>query len=224
MRILVAEDDPSLARFMVKALEEAGYEVDHVLDGTAGLQKAAAAEYDLLLLDVVLPGLTGFQLCDILRKNKNTTPVIFISARGALDDKVRGLDLGADDYLAKPFHLAELMARIRSSLRRVAIPSSALTCGDISVDPVRREARAGDQGLQLSPTEYSLLLYLIENQGRTVTRSAIMKHVWRQTFDGDDKVLDVYISSLRRKLGHHGRSIQTERGIGYRFSSSGSHP
>lgn len=221
MRLLVVEDDVSLAKFLVQALSEAGYEPEHVLDGQVGLARALNGDHDLLLLDAVLPGISGFRICESVRRAGIRTPTIIISARGSVDDKVAGLDLGADDYLVKPFQITELLARMRAALRRRGSEDAVLRWGPIQMEPVERTVRVESREVALSPTEFGLLRCLLLHQGGTVSREAIMRTVWKQEFEGDDKVLDVYVSSLRRKLGKAGKLIMTERGVGYRMFLSG---
>lgn len=218
VRVLIVEDDPSVSLFLERALTEAGYEVECAREGHIGSRMACEGRYDLILLDVMLPGQSGLQICRAIRSAGHAMPVIFLSARGTLDDKVIGLDAGADDYLPKPFQVAELLARVRANLRRPGSGSLPLKAGPIQLDPSARTVTIGSREVFLSPTEFALLEHLMRNCGRTVTRGSIMQQVWKQSFY-DDKVIDVYVSGLRKKLGEHGRLIQTDRGVGYRILS-----
>jgi len=164
-----------------------------------------------------LPGLTGFEVCRRLRGDGISTPILILTAKDLLDDKVMGLDSGADDYLVKPFQIAELLARARALLRRRNLGTTSLKVGDLSLEPTSRQIVRGGKAISLSATEYALLEYLMRNSGRVLTRAMILQHVWQYDFDGNDKVLDVYISYLRRKIdrGHQNSLIQTVRGVGY---------
>lgn len=221
VRVLIVEDDPSICLFLERALTEAGYEVECACDGHTGSRIAFEGRHDLVLLDVMLPGQSGLSICRSIRSAGLTVPVIFLSARGTLDDKVTGLDAGADDYLPKPFQVAELLARVRANLRRPGSGPLPLKVGPIQLDPAARTVTIGSREIFLSPTEFALLEHLMRNSGRTVTRGSIMQQVWKQSFY-DDKVIDVYVSGLRKKLGAHGRLIQTDRGVGYRILSRSS--
>jgi len=164
-----------------------------------------------------LPGLTGFEVCRRLRGDGISTPILILTAKDLLDDKVMGLDSGADDYLVKPFQVAELLARVRALLRRRNLGTTSLKVGDLTLEPTSRQIVRGGKAISLSATEYALLEYLMRNAGRVLTRAMILQHVWQYDFDGNDKVLDVYISYLRRKIdrGHQNSLIQTVRGVGY---------
>ncbi len=216
MRVLVVEDELSVCSFLERALVDAGYEVECAHDGITGKELATTGKHDIVLLDFMLPGMDGLQVCREIRANGQHVPVIFLSARGTLQDKVSGLDAGADDYLAKPFQVAELLARVRANLRRPGAGPIRLQAGPISLDPVARSVSVEGKELYLSPTEFALLEHLMKNGGKTVTRASIMQQVWKQAFY-DDKVIDVYVSGLRKKLGEHGRLILTDRGVGYRI-------
>lgn len=219
VRILIVEDEPAVSSFLDRALRQAGYEVACSENGIDGLQRALIEPFDLLLLDVMLPGKDGLSICRELRAGGISTPIVFVSARGTLGDKVAGLDAGGDDYLPKPFQVAELLARVRANLRRTGSGPMKLECGELLIDPATRSASLKGKELWLSPTEFALLELLVKNQGRTITRVAIIRHVWRQDLGGDDKVLDVYVSSLRKKLGAYGAAIKTVRGVGYRIEA-----
>jgi len=196
---------------------EAGYAPQVAEDGLTGYQLAKTNPFDLILLDVMLPGLTGFEVCRRLRGDGISTPILILTAKDLLDDKVMGLDSGADDYLVKPFQIAELLARARALLRRRNLGTTSLKVGDLSLEPTSRQIVRGGKAISLSATEYALLEYLMRNSGRVLTRAMILQHVWQYDFDGNDKVLDVYISYLRRKIdrGHQNSLIQTVRGVGY---------
>lgn len=218
MKILIVEDDPSVARFIEQALKEAGYATVAASDGDSAYRLASSQPFELILLDVMLPGMDGLEVCRRLRERGLRTPILMLTARDLLEDKVQGLDSGADDYLVKPYQVAELLARARALLRRPGGGPPMLQVGSIVLDPAARSVSCDERPVELSATEYSLLEYLMRNAGRTLTRSMILQHVWRYDFDGNDKVLDVYISYLRKKLGSDS-SIQTIRGVGYRMES-----
>jgi len=221
LKVLIVEDDESVSRFIRQALTEAGYVAFVAEDGAVGYACAKTGDYELILLDVMLGGMDGFQICERLRANSVTTPILMLTARSLLEDKVQGLDCGADDYLVKPFKVAELLARMRALLRRKSGGPAHLRVEDLVLDPAARVVSRGGRPIVLSATEYSLLEYLMRNEGRTLTRSMILDHVWHYDFDGNDKVLDVYISYLRKKIDAGERSlIQTVRGVGYRMEGS----
>lgn len=220
MKILIVEDDPSVARFLRKALIEASYQVEVASDGVSAYDMAIALPFDLILLDAMLPRMDGFTVCRKIRDAGILTPILFITARDTLEDKLAGLDGGADDYVVKPFQLAELLARVRALLRRGGNTSpTILQVGDLTLNPATREANRDGQPIHLSSNEYALLEYLMRNAGRVVTRSLILDHVWQYDFEGNDNVIDVYISYLRRKIdrGHAIPLIHTVRGVGYRM-------
>lgn len=222
MKLLVVEDDPGLAKLLRKALTEAGYSVQVSGDGADAYRLLLVETFDLLLFDVMLPGMDGFALCRKAREAKITAPILMLTARDALGDKVEGLDSGADDYVAKPFQIAELLARARALLRRgAATPAAVLSVGDLTLDPATREAKRGDRAIHLSATEYALLEYLMRNAGRVLTRSLILDHVWQYDFGGNDNVLDVYIGYLRGKVdkGFAAPLIRTVRGVGFVMDS-----
>jgi len=221
-RLLLVEDDESVARFLNQAMLEAGYSAEVVGDGIEGLRRASSEPFDLLLLDVMLPGLDGLEVCRRLRAAQLRTPILIITARDTLEDKLAGLDGGADDYLVKPFELAELLARVRALLRRSSSETSFLQVADLTLDPLSREARRGDRAIGLSSTEYALLEYLMRHSGQVLTRAMILEHVWQYDFGGNDNVLDVYVSYLRRKIdrGHPRPLIHTVRGVGFRVGDN----
>ena len=218
MRLLLVEDDESVARFLKQATLEAGYRVEVVGDGLEGLRRASSEPFDLVLLDIMLPGLDGLEVCRRLRAAQARTPILIVTARDTLEDKLAGLDGGADDYLVKPFELAELLARMRALLRRSSSVAGPLQVADLTLDPLSRGARRGDRTIGLSSTEYALLEYLMRHAGQVLSRAMILEHVWQYDFGGNDNVLDVYISYLRRKIdrGYPRPLIHTVRGIGFR--------
>ncbi len=218
MRILVVEDHESVARFIVKGLREESYAVDVVGDGLEAVRAARLAEYDVIVLDVNLPGISGFEVASRLRGHKVGTPILMLTARERVEDRVQGLDAGADDYLVKPFAFAELLARIRALLRRSG-PSQAtvMRLADLALDPITREVTRGGNRIELTNREYSLLEFLLRNQGRIVTRTSIIEHVWDMHFDSGTNLVDVYVRHLRAKLDetYTPKLIQTVRGVGY---------
>jgi len=217
---LIIEDDASVGRFLRQALVEAGYRAVLETDGAAGFVLAQDPAFELILLDRMLGGIDGLKICRDLRARGIQKPILILTARDALEDKVSGLDAGADDYLVKPFQLAELLARVRALGRRPPIAAGPLQVGSLSLDPLQRLAQLGKKTVGLSTTEFALLEYLMRNGGRVLTRSMILQHVWQYDFEGNDKVLDVYISYLRKKLDNGGPSwIETIRGTGYRLRS-----
>ena len=223
MRILVVEDVVKLAQAIKRGLEAEGYAVDVLHDGLAARRRLAARgepdlPYDLLLLDVMLPGMDGFALCRELRERGFTVPILMLTARDATADKVTGLDSGADDYLVKPFAFAELLARIRTLLRRprAALPPT-LEVGDLELDPAAREARRGGQALTLSAKEFGLLELFMRHPGQVLSRDHILDHIWDEEFDSFSNIVDVYVARLRRKIDEPGAPsrIGTVRGAGY---------
>lgn len=220
MRILVVEDEHRLAAVLRQGLTEQGYAVDVAHDGEEGLGLAEVAPYDLLILDVMLPGLDGLTICRRLRAGGRHTPVLLLTARDAVDDRVAGLDSGADDYLSKPFAFRELLARARALLRRDGqTRAPVLRAGDLTLDPATREVRRGGRAIELTSKEYAVLEYLLHHPNRVLTRTQIVEHVWEYDFVAMSNVIDVYIRSLRRKLDddHEPRLLHTVRGAGYRL-------
>jgi DNA-binding response OmpR family regulator len=219
MRILVVEDELDIAQFLNQGLTEAGYVVDLVHDGIAAGEYCFAAEYSLILLDIMLPKLDGLQLLRQIRSRSIHTPVLLLTARDAVTDRITGLDAGADDYLVKPFAFSELLARLRALLRRPPVQIDlVLQLGDVQMDIVQREVRCGAKSIDLSPREFNLLEYLLQHPTQVLTRTQIAENVWNYDFPGDFKVIDVYVGYLRRKLerGKSNVTIQTIRGVGYR--------
>lgn len=219
MRILIVEDNQKLANYAKRALEQKSYSVDCAYDGESGEEKAILNEYDLIILDIMLPKKDGVDVCKELRSQNINTPIIMLTAKGELDDKIEGLDSGADDYLIKPFALQELFARMRALLRRPEQRvDEILTAQDISLDNARYVVQKGEINLQLTLKEYTLLEYLLRNKNRTLTREQILDHCWDHAFDSFSNIVDVYIKQLRKKLNDKNeRYIKTIRGIGYQF-------
>lgn len=223
MRILVVEDERKVASFIKRGLEEERYIVETAPDGASGLELALHNHFDAIVLDVMLPKLDGFSVLATLRDRGILTPVIMLTARGTTDDRVQGLDLGADDYLAKPFHFEELAARLRSIMRRSSSDKSTkLSCGDISLDMVTHLAYRGETEIELTTKEYALLEYMMRNKDRILSRSMITQHVWKHNFDPESNIIDVYVKRLRTKLERPGQApmIQSVRGVGYRLRES----
>ncbi len=219
MRVLVAEDDEKIAAFVVKGLKQAGFAVDHAADGEEGLHLATTEPYDIAVIDIMLPKLDGLRLIDRLRSEKIDTPVIILSAKRSVDDRVKGLQTGSDDYLTKPFAFSELLARIQALIRRstkVTEPTR-LTTGDLSLDFVTREVVRADKKIDLQPREFALLEYLMHHPGRVVSKSMIMEHVWGYDFDPQTNVVDVLVCRLRNKVDRDfdQKLIHTHRGVGY---------
>lgn len=220
MRVLVVEDEVKVAAFVQQALREEGHAVDVAADGDDGLRLALSAEYDLVILDWLLPGRDGLSVCRSLRDASQRVPVLMLTARDAIGDRIAGLDTGADDYLTKPFALGELLARARALLRR-GMPGMLpdLAVGDLILTPATRRVRRGMQSILLSAREYALLEYLMRHAGQTVSRTMITEHVWDFSFDSGTNVVDVYINYLRNKVdrGRDPKLIHTVRGVGYRL-------
>ena len=218
MRILLVEDDPDAAAVLAKGLREHAYAVDVSGDGRAALEQAGINDYDLIVLDVLLPGLSGIDVCRRLRADGNNSPILMLTARGEPDQRVQGLDVGADDYLPKPYHFPELLARIRALLRRgPALTASTITVADLVIDTRARRVERAGRAIQLTTKEYALLEYLTRRQGEVVGRADIAEHVWDDSFDPMSNLIEVYIQRLRRKLdtGHPVTLIHTRRGAGY---------
>jgi heavy metal response regulator len=218
MRILVVEDEKKVARFIQQGLEEEHYAVDISHDGTEGLTMAETGSYDVIILDVMLPGKDGFGITRELRSEHITTPILMLTAKIATEDKVAGLDSGADDYLTKPFAFAELLARVRSLLRRgTQEKTTHLTAADLELDTVTHRARRGGKAIELTAKEYSLLEFLLRNKDRVLSRTIIAEHIWDYHFDTGTNLIDVYINHLRNKVdtGFELKLIHTVRGVGY---------
>ena len=224
MRVLVVEDDVKFAALLRRGLEREGYTVDVASDGDEAIWAGTEFSYDAVVLDVMLPGSDGFEVCRALRAADRWMPVLLLTARDAVDDRVQGLDAGADDYLTKPFAFAELHARLRALLRRAPERRpSELQAGDLVLDPAARTVRRGEVDVELSAREFALLELLMRRTGEVLTRSEILDHVWDPAYDGTSNVVDVYIGYLRNKLDRpFGRStIETVRGAGYRLRADG---
>jgi two-component system OmpR family response regulator len=224
-QLLLVDDEDNLRSMLQAALQHHGYEVHPAAGGREAMAAVPEVRPDLIVLDVMLPDLDGFEVCRRLRSEGVRTPVLFLTARDSTDDKVRGLTLGGDDYLAKPFSLEELVARIDAVLRRAGATRDAgvLRCADLEVDDDAHRVRRGGEEVALSPTEYNLLHYLLVNQGRALSRSQILDHVWHYDFGGDSGVVETYIGYLRRKVDNvEPRLIHTIRGIGYSLRAPGS--
>ena len=222
MRILLVEDEPDAARMLAKGLREEAYAVDVAGDGERALELASFNDYDLVILDVMLPRKGGFQVCRELRAAGSAVPVLMLTARDAVEDRVAGLDSGADDYLPKPFDFEELLARVRALLRRrPALYPEVITVADLSIDTRARHARRGGRDVELTAKEYALLEYLARRAGEVVGRADIAEHVWDESYDPFSKVIDVFIQRLRRKVdeGHDLKLIRTRRGEGYTLTA-----
>ena len=218
MRILLVEDDADAAAVLAKGLREHAYAVDIAADGLQALDLAAINDYDLLVLDLLLPRVGGLEVCRRLRADGTATPVLMLTARGEPDQRVQGLDVGADDYLAKPYHFPELLARVRALLRRgPALASAVLQVDDLAIDTRAQQARRGGRPIQLTTKEYALLEYLARRRGEVVGRADIAEHVWDDSFDPLSNLIEVYIQRLRRKIdgGESVKLIHTRRGAGY---------
>jgi DNA-binding response OmpR family regulator len=221
VNLLIVEDDEGVGRSIAQATREVGFIPRLTADGAEAVGLAKQYEFDIILLDVMVPSMDGFQVCQKLREAKIQAPILMLTAKDQLADKIKGLDSGADDYLVKPFEIGELLARMRALLRR-GTGIITLVVDDIELDPAKHQISRAGVRLELSATEYTLLEYLMRNAGRVLTRSMILQHVWRYDFDGNDNVLDVYISYLRKKIdsGRPTSLIRTERGIGYRMGGN----
>jgi two-component system, OmpR family, copper resistance phosphate regulon response regulator CusR len=221
MRILIAEDDEALANFVRQGLESEHHSVDILGDGEQARTTATEREYDVVVLDLNLPKVDGISILRHLRLKKPSLPVLVLTQRTKVEDRVQCLDIGADDYLGKPFSFSELSARIRALVRRSHLPSEALlTVADLRLDRIGHNVERAGRRIELTTKEFSLLEYLMRNAGRKVTRSMIIEHVWNLTFDTTTNVVDVYINYLRRKIddGHPTKLIHTVRGVGYELS------
>ena len=218
MRVLVIEDETKVGSFIKRALEEESYAVDLCEDGAQGLDLALSGSYDLIMIDLMLPGLPGLEVLTRLRKEKIQTPVLILTAQSKVDQRVKGLDAGADDYLTKPFAIDELLARVRALLRRGPAESAGVfQIDDLMLNPATREVTRGGQRIDLTVKEYALLEYFMRHAGRVLTRPMISDHVWNQDFDTFTNVIDVYVNYLRNKIdrGRAKKLIHTIRGSGY---------
>lgn len=222
MRILLVEDDPGVRRFVVKGLREQAYAVDTAATGEEALYQADINEYDLVILDIMIPGPDGFEVCRRLRNSGREMPILMLTARDAVEDRVSGLDRGADDYLTKPFEFRELLARLRALLRRTTeLHPPRLSVGGLVLDTAAQNATRSGDAISLTHKEYALLEYLVRNAGRVVSRAEIAEHVWDESFDPFSNLIEVYINRLRRKIDPDGSSglLQTRRGAGYILKS-----
>jgi DNA-binding response OmpR family regulator len=223
MRILVIEDEKRVADLVRRALEDEGYTVELAFDGIVGKALALRHEYDLLIIDIVVPGIDGITVCKEVRRVKPDIPIILLTALGTVDDKVEGLDAGADDYMVKPIEFRELLARIRSVIKRRGrlplVPATALKLADLELNPATFVVTRGGGEIKLSPKEFKLLLYMMQNTGRVLTRAEIAQNVWETTFDTGTNFIDVYINYLRRKIDKDRavKLIHTRPGIGFIF-------
>jgi heavy metal response regulator len=222
MRVLVVEDERKIADFIRRGLTEQGYAVDIAYDGDEALDWPAVAEFDVVVLDVMLPGRDGIEVCRTLRERGARVPILMLTARDAVEDRVRGLDSGADDYLVKPFAFAELLARLRALARREpGMIAPSLELGDLTLDTTTREVSREGQVIEMTTKEYAILEYMMRHPNQVLTRSMIAEHVWNYDFDNASNVIDVHIRNLRRKIddGFSTKLISTIRGAGYRISS-----
>src|SRR6266481_8947807 len=218
MRLLIVEDEEKVVRFVTLGLKAEGFAVDHMRDGRSGLEMALETPYDLLIVDLMLPALSGTELISKLRRHNTTVPIIVLTARDAVDDKVKNFEAGADDYLTKPFAFAELLVRIKALLRRGATrQETILRVADIELDRLSQQVKRAGKRVELTSKEYGVLEYLIANAGRVLSRTMIIEHVWEQSFDGATNIVDVYVRHLRDKVGEgrDGSLIRTVRGVGY---------
>jgi two-component system, OmpR family, response regulator len=219
MRLLVVEDDAKIASFVIKGLAQAGFAVDHAADGEAGLQLVLSEAYDAAIIDIMLPKLDGLSLIEEMRRQQHNTPVIILSAKRAVADRIRGLQTGSDDYLVKPFSFAELLARVQALIRRGSggAHPTRLAAGDLTVDLLSRAVTRNGQEIDLKPREFALLEYLLRQADRVVSKTMILEHVWDYSFDPQTNVVDVLVCRLRNKVdrGFEPRLIHTIRGVGY---------
>jgi DNA-binding response OmpR family regulator len=218
MRILLVEDEEKVRRFIVRGLKAESYAVDAAVDGQRGLENLSCSSYDLVVLDINLPGLSGTDLLRHLRKGNSTVPVLMLTARDSVADKVKNFEFGADDYLTKPFSFAEFLVRIKALLRRGPVDrSTVLRVEDLELDRVAHQVRRKERAVELTSKEFSLLEYLMVNAGRVLSRTMIVEHVWDQSFEGLTNIVDVYIRQLRKKIddAHEQKLIRTVRGVGY---------
>jgi len=219
MRALLVEDDSTIAEFVARGLREAGFAVDHAADGEAGLDLAVLEPYDVAIVDVMLPRRDGLSLIEALRARGITTPVLILSARRSVDDRVRGLQTGGDDYLTKPFAFSELLARVQALVRRASRPAepTSMSLEDLTVDLLSRQVRRGGHVIDLRPREFALLEYLLRNAGKVVSKTMILSHVWDYNFDPQTNIVDVLVSRLREKIDRpfERKLLHTVRGVGY---------
>jgi len=219
MRILLVEDEKGVANFIKKGLEEECYSIDHSTNAEEGLLFLEANTYDMIILDVMMPGMNGFELCKKIRQKGIQSPILMLTARDAVKDKVQGLDSGADDYLTKPFSFEEFLARVRALLRRKQDTLTEFTHGTLKIDALSHRVHAGNKEIMLRPKEYALLMYLVKNKGRVLSRTQILENIWGYDFNPNTNIVDVHINSLRERLKEHDLSgcIRSVRGVGYMF-------
>jgi two-component system OmpR family response regulator len=217
MRLLVVEDDPKIASFVVRGLKEAGFSADHAPEGETGLALAQTTEYDAAIVDVMLPRLDGLSLVRRLRAAGKPMPILFLSAKASVDDRIKGLEAGGDDYLTKPFAFSELLARVQALIRRASRAPEALrlAVGDVAIDLTTREVTLGGRPVELQPREFALLAFLLRHAGRAVTKTMILEHVWDYSFDPQTNGVDVVGHRLRAKLDPDRTRLETLRGVGY---------
>jgi two-component system, OmpR family, response regulator len=224
MRALIIEDDKKIASFVMRGLKEAGFAVDHAADGVSGLNLALKDFYDAIILDIMLPKRDGLSIVEEVRRQKIHTPIIILSARRSVDDRIKGLEFGGDDYLIKPFSFSELLARVHALIRRAnhEAEPTRITRGDLSLDLLTREVSREGKKIELQQREFSLLEYLMRNSGRVVSKTMIIEHVWGYNFDPQTNVVDVLVSRLRNKLDRdfETKLLQTHRGVGYALKNS----
>jgi two-component system, OmpR family, response regulator len=221
VRILVVEDDEKIGAFVAGGLKQHGFAVDLARDGDDALMLASTTQFDAAVVDIMLPKLDGLSLVKRLRAQRSALPVLFLSARGSVDDRVAGLQAGGDDYLTKPFAFSELLARVQALIRRASRSPEAtkLTGRDVELDLVSREVKVGDKFVELQPREFTLLAFLLKNAGRPVTKTMILEHVWDYSFDPQTNVVDVLVHRLRAKVDPEHTRIETVRGVGYVFKA-----
>lgn len=225
MRLLLIEDDLKIASFIIGGFRQEGFAVDHASDGEEGLQLALNTNYDAAVIDIMLPGMDGLIVLEELRKQAINTPVLVLSAKRSLGDRIKGIETGADDYLVKPFAFSELLVRVQALIRRSSIgeEGSALSYSDVSIDLIKREVLRAGQKIELQPREFALLVLLVRNAERTITKTMILEHIWEFQFDPQTNVVDVLMCRLRNKIekGYEKKFIRTIRGIGYVFQEPG---
>ncbi|MBE0659066.1 MAG: response regulator transcription factor [Bryobacteraceae bacterium] len=223
MRILLIEDEARIADFVQRGLESSGYKVDVAGDGKTGLAKLHDLDYDLLILDLMLPDTDGLSILEKVKNRKVSPAVLILSARGGVDDRVRGLETGADDYLVKPFAFVELLARVKALLRRGQTTPEKLAVGDLTMDCIKRRVVRSGEVIDLAPKEFAILEYMMRNRGKALSRTMIVEHVWDMEYDGLTNIVDVYIRHLRSKIDDNFpvKMIQTVRGTGYMLTSPG---
>jgi two-component system, OmpR family, response regulator len=220
MKVLVVEDNPKLARFLQKAFVEEGYAVDSVSDGETATQQVEQTNYDIIVLDWMLPGMDGITFCRMLRQRGSVVPILMLTARAEISERIAGLDAGADDYLPKPFDLGELLARARALMRRGTNAEVVLKVGGLCIDRLARKATVDARTLDLTPREFTLISLLAREAGRVVPRTELLRQVWETSFDPGSNIVDAHIKNLREKLGGAAKMIETVRGVGYRMVPS----